>query len=163
MTWIKKDLLLFNILNNFGKKYLEEQIVKASSTFAKLKVQPPYVIFGYYSISNNSFNWLNNMNMESYKLIKKGYTSVFKSMDTVRKLCNPIVKLNTKYSNVIPYLLDIINAAFRVVRFKQGDNYVYALVKLEGLREIFNFDEFEQTMYMYRHFEALNKKTAAKK
>lgn len=161
MNWTKKDILLFNILNSFGEKYLETQINEASSVFAKMKVKPQYIIFGYYSTKSDIFTWLNNMNNESLKLIKKGYISVFKTIETINKLCKSSIKLNRKYMNVIAYLLDIINASFRVVRFKKGDNYIYALAKLEGLKEIFNFDEFEKAMFIYRYSDKLTASPAS--
>jgi hypothetical protein len=62
--------------------------------------------------------------------------------------------------NVIPYLMEALNAQFSVVRFKSPTAYIYALTKIEGIKETFNYEEFDSAMFIYRYFNKLNKKAA---
>ena len=159
MTWTKKDRVLFTILNQFGKDDLEKQIEDASKKFVKLKTKPEFfVVFGHYDLAKDEFILENNMNKMTYDFFKKGYLPVFGSDETVKKLCRPVVKLDKKDMNVIPYLLEIINAAFSVIRFKSNGLYTYALVKLDGVRESFDFEKFRDSMFLYRSFDKIDKK-----
>ena len=59
--------------------------------------------------------------------------------------------------NVIPYLMEALNAKFSVVRFKSPTNYIYALTIIEGLEETFNYEEFDSAMMLYRKHDELDK------
>jgi hypothetical protein len=163
MTWSEKDEILFSTVNIFGKEHLEAQIEDASEKFTKLKRRPEFfAIFGYYNLDKNIFVWQNEMNNISYDFVKKGYMSLFKSDETIKKLFQPVVKFDRKDMNVIPYLMEALNAQFSVLRFKSPTTYIYALTKIEGIKETFNYEEFDSAMFIYRYFNKLNKKAATK-
>lgn len=158
MSWTKKDKVLFTTINIFGKKHLERQITESSKKFATLKKRPEFfTIFGNYNLQKNEFVWLNNMNNISYNFVINGYMPLFESDSTLKKLFKPVVRFNKEDMNVIPYLMEILNAKFSVVRFKASTNYVYALTVIDGLKETFKYEEFDSAMYFYRKHDELDR------
>lgn len=166
MPWTKKDKVLFTTIKIFGKKHLEKQITESSKKFATLKKRPElFTYFGKYNLQKNEFVWLNNMNNISYNFVINGYMPLFESKVTLKKLFQPVVRFNEEDMNVIPYLMEALNAKFSVVRFKTSTNYVYALTVIEGLKETFKYEEFDSAMMFYRKHDELDKiyKERAKK
>ena len=160
--WTEKDKTLFTIVNNFGEKDLEAQIEQASDKFSHLKQRPDFfTIFGFYDLTKDIFIWQNKMNILSYDFSKK-YLPIFDSDETLKKLFEPIVKFDKKDMNIIPYLMEALNAEYSVVRFKSHTAYMYALVKLDDIKETFNFDEFDAALFFYRYFENIDKKYKSK-
>ena len=160
--WTEKDKTLFTIVNNFGEKDLEIQIQQASDKFSQLKQRPDFfTIFGFYDLTKDEFVWQNKMNILSYDFSKK-YLPIFDSDETLKKLFEPIVKFDKKDMNVIPYLMEALNAEYSVVCFKSHTAYMYALVKLDDIKETFNFDEFDAALFFYRYYENINKKYKSK-
>lgn len=160
--WTEKDKTLFTIVNNFGEKDLEAQIEQASNKFSHLKKRPDFfTIFGVYDLTKDIFIWQNKMNILSYDFSKK-YLPIFDSDETLKKIFEPIVKFDKKDMNVIPYLMEALNAEYSVVRFKSHTAYMYALVKLDDIKETFNFDEFDAALFFYRYFENIDKKYKSK-
>ena len=160
--WTEKDKTLFTIVNNFGEKDLEIQIQQASDKFSQLKQRPDFfTIFGFYDLTKDEFVWQNKMNILSYDFSKK-YLPIFDSDETLKKLFEPIVKFDKKDMNVIPYLMEALNAEYSVVRFKSHTAYIYALVKLDDIKETFNFDEFDAALFFYRYYENIDKKYKSK-
>ena len=160
--WTEKDKTLFTIVNNFGEKDLEIQIEQASDKFSQLKQRPDFfTIFGFYDLTKDEFVWQNKMNILSYDFSKK-YLPIFDSDETLKKLFEPIVKFDKKDMNVIPYLMEALNAEYSVVRFKSHTVYIYALVKLDDIKETFNFDEFDAALFFYRYYENIDKKYKSK-
>ena len=158
MSWTKKDKVLFTTINIFGKKHLERQINESSKKFATLKKIPEFfTIFGNYNLQKNEFVWLNDMNKASYKFVKDGYMPLFESKTTVKKLFQPVVRFSKEDMNVIPYLMEALNAKFSVVRFKSPTNYIYALTIIGGLEETFKYEEFDSAMYFYRKHDELDR------
>lgn len=163
MTWSERDKILFSTVNVFGKEHLETQIEEASEKFLQLKKRPHFfVIFGYYNLNNDEFVWQNEMNKISYDFVKKDYMSLFKSDETIKKLFQHIVKFDKKDMNVIPYLMEALNAKFNVIRFKSNTNYIYALTSVDGVKETFNFEEFDAAMFIYRFYNEIDKKNKSK-
>lgn len=160
--WTEKDKTLFTIVNNFGEKDLEIQIEQASDKFSQLKQRPDFfTIFGFYDLTKDEFVWQNKMNILSYDFSKK-YLPIFDSDETLKKLFEPIVKFDKKDMNVIPYLMEALNAEYSIVRFKSHIAYIYALVKLDDIKETFNFDEFDAALFFYRYYENIDKKYKSK-
>ena len=160
--WTEKDKTLFTIVNNFGEKDLEIQIEQASDKFSQLKQRPDFfTIFGFYDLTKDEFVWQNKMNILSYDFSKK-YLPIFDSDETLKKLFEPIVNFDKKDMNVIPYLMEALNAEYSVVRFKSHTVYIYALVKLDDIKETFNFDEFDAALFFYRYYENIDKKYKSK-
>ena len=160
--WTEKDKTLFTIVNNFGEKDLEIQIEQASDKFSQLKQRPDFfTIFGFYDLTKDEFVWQNKMNILSYDFSKK-YLPIFDSDETLKKLFEPIVNFDKKDMNVIPYLMEALNAEYSVVRFKSHTAYIYALVKLDDIKETFNFDEFDAALFFYRYYENIDKKYKSK-
>ena len=160
--WTEKDKTLFTIVNNFGEKDLEIQIEQASDKFSQLKQRPDFfTIFGFYDLTKDEFVWQNKMNILSYDFSKK-YLPIFDSDETLKKLFEPIVNFDKKDMNVIPYLMEALNAEYSVVCFKSHTAYMYALVKLDDINETFNFDEFDAALFFYRYYENINKKYKSK-
>ena len=160
--WTEKDKTLFTIVNNFGEKDLEIQIEQASDKFSQLKQRPDFfTIFGFYDLTKDEFVWQNKMNILSYDFSKK-YLPIFDSDETLKKLFEPIVNFDKKDMNVIPYLMEALNAEYSVVRFKSHTAYIYALVKLDDIKETFNFDEFDAALFFYRYYENIEKKYKSK-
>ena len=160
--WTEKDKTLFTIVNNFGEKDLEIQIEQASDKFSQLKQRPDFfTIFGFYDLTKDEFVWQNKMNILSYDFSKK-YLPIFDSDETLKKLFEPIVKFDKKDMNVIPYLMEALNAEYSVVCFKSHTAYMYALVKLDDIKETFNFDEFDAALFFYRYYENIDKKYKSK-
>jgi hypothetical protein len=158
MSWTEKDKVLFSIVNSFGKKHLDRQIYEASKAYTQLKTKPEFFeIFGYYDLSKNIFVWQNNMNIQVSNFSKQ-YLPVFGSDETLKKLFRPVVKFDEKDMNVIPYLMDMLHGAFNVIRFKSKNAYVYALVRLNNIKETFKFDEFNAALFIYREHGKINKK-----
>ena len=158
MSWTKKDKVLFKTVNIFGEKHLERQINESSKKFATLKKIPEFfTIFGNYNLQKNEFVWLNDMNKVSYKFVKDGYMPLFESKTTVKKLFQPVVRFSKEDMNVIPYLMEALNAKFSVVRFKSPTNYIYALTIIGGLEETFKYEEFDSAMYFYRKHDELDR------
>jgi hypothetical protein len=157
MTWSEKDEILFSIVNIAGKEHLEQQIENASNKFLQLKKRPEFfVIFGYYNLNKDNFVWQNEMNKISYNFVKKDYMSLFNSDETIKKLFKPIVHFNRKDMNVIPYLMEALNAKFSVVRFKSQTDYIYALTIVDN-NETFNYEDFDAQMFLYRFHNQLIK------
>ena len=160
--WTEKDKTLFTIVNNFGEKDLEIQIEQASDKFSQLKQRPDFfTIFGFYDLTKDEFVWQNKMNILSYDFSKK-YLPIFDSDETLKKLFEPIVNFDKKDMNVIPYLMEALNAEYSVVCFKSHTAYMYALVKLDDIKETFNFDEFDAALFFYRYYENIDKKYKSK-
>ena len=90
---------------------------------------------------------------------------LFESKVTLKKLFQPVVRFNEEDMNVIPYLMEALNAKFSVVRFKSPTNYIYALTVIDGLKETFKYEEFDSAMMFYRKHDELDKiyKERAKK
>lgn len=163
MTWTEKDKVLFSIVNQFGDKYLEKQIENASAKFLTFKKRPNFfVIFGYYNLNNNVFVWQNKMNEISYNFVKNGYMPLFDSDKTIKKLFSSVVHFEEKDMNVIPYLMEALNAQFSVIRFKSQTDYIYALTSIDDIKESFKYDEFNDVMFLYRYFNRLNKDIESK-
>ena len=97
------------------------------------------------------------MNKLSYNFVKGGYIPLFESKTTLKKLFQPVVRFSKEDMNVIPYLMEALNAKFSVVRFKSPTNYIYALTIIEGLEETFNYEEFDSAMMLYRKHDELDK------
>ena len=156
--WTEKDKVLFKTINIFGKKHLEKQINESSKKFATLKKRPEFfTIFGNYNLQKNEFVWLNDMNKVSYKFFKDGYMPLFESKTTLKKLFQPVVRLDKEDMNVIPYLMEALNAKFSVVRFKSPTNYIYALTVIDGIEETFKYEEFDSAMMFYRKHDELDR------
>ena len=156
--WTEKDKVLFKTINIFGKKHLEKQINESSKKFATLKKRPEFfTIFGNYNLQKNEFVWLNDMNKASYKFVKDGYMPLFESKTTVKKLFQPVVRFSKEDMNVIPYLMEALNAKFSVVRFKGPNNYIYALTIIDGIEETFKYEEFDSAMMFYRKHDELDR------
>ena len=156
--WTEKDKTLFRTVNIFGKKHLEKQINESSKKFATLKKRPEFfTIFGNYNLQKNEFIWLNGMNKISYNFVKGGYMPLFESKVTLKKLFQPVVRLDKEDMNVIPYLMEALNAKFSVVRFKSPTNYIYALTVIDGIEETFNYEEFSSAMMFYRKHDELDR------
>lgn len=163
MTWSKKDEVLFSTVNIFGKEHLEAQIEDASEKFTRLKKRPEFfVVFGYYDLNKDIFVWQNDMNNISYDFVKKSYMALFKSNETIKKLFQPLVKFDKKDMNVIPYLMEALNAQFSVIRFKGPSTYIYALTKVESVKETFKYEDFDGAMFIYRYFNEIDKKYSNK-
>ena len=158
MSWTKKDKVLFTTINIFGKKHLERQINESSKKFATLKKRPEFfTIFGNYNLQKNEFVWLNDMNKISYNFVKGGYMPLFESKTTLKKLFQPVVRLDKEDMNVIPYLMEALNAKFSVVRFKSPTNYIYALTVIDGIEETFKYEEFDSAMMFYRKHDEFDR------
>jgi len=156
--WTEKDKTLFRTVNIFGKKHLERQINESSKKFATLKKRPEFfTIFGNYNLQKNEFIWLNGMNKISYNFVKGGYMPLFESKVTLKKLFQPVVRLDKEDMNVIPYLMEALNAKFSVIRFKSPTNYIYALTVIDGIEETFNYQEFDSAMMFYRKHDELDR------
>lgn len=154
MNWSEKDKKLFKIVNNFGKNHLEKQIEEASQKYFTLKITPPfYTIFGYYNNTNNVFCWENKMNELSYNTFKKHHINLFYSDSTIKNLFKPIVKFDSEYSYIIPYLMEAFNKNFNIVRIKSCNCYIYALTKVEGITKTFNYELFEEALINYKNKE----------
>jgi len=160
----KKDKILFRILNQFGKSDLEAQIQHSSQVFSTLK-QPPetFTIFGYYDLNHKTFNWLNGMNEIMQRFISEGYQSVFGSDKSWKKLFQSSVRLQSNDKNVIPYLMEIINAKYNVIRFITSQYEIYALVSLPNTKETFSFEEFNSAMFLYRFDKKMEEKYGSKR
>lgn len=162
MNWSEKDKILFSIVNTFGKEHLESQIEEASEKFIKLKERPNFfVIFGYYNLNKDIFVWQNEMNTISYNMVKRNYISLFKTDETIKKLFQSIIHFDKDDMNIIPYLMEALNAKFNVVRFKGPTDYIYALTAVDSVKETFNYEEFDASMFIYRFyndFQNVNKK-----
>jgi hypothetical protein len=164
MTWTEKDKILFSTINAFGEDHLEAQIQDASKKFVKLKRRPEFfVVVGYYDLDKNEFVWQNDMNKMSADFVKKGYMPLFKTNNTLNKLFKPVVKFDRKDMNVIPYLLEIINAKFSVIRFKGPKQYIYALTIVDDAKETFKYKDFDAAMFIYRNYDEIEKKYGANK
>lgn len=159
MVWTKKDKVLFRILQDFGRSDLEAQIQRSTRIFLKYKTPPPsFMLFGYYDPKKQEFVWMNDMNRRMVRFIKGGYQPLFGSDTSWKKLFRSTVSLPSSYQNVIPYLMEILNARYRVVRLEDKGFPVYGLVSLEGVKQTFSFEEFKQVMFLYRMDDDLEKK-----
>ena len=98
------------------------------------------------------------MNKMTANFIKKGYKPLFKTDKTLKKLFKPVVKFDRKDMNVIPYLLEIVNAKFSVIRFKGPKEYIYALTIVDDAKETFKYDDFNAAMFIYRNYNEIEKK-----
>lgn len=158
MTWSERDKILFSTVNIFGKEHLEAQIEEASEKFLTLKKRPNFfAIFGYYNLNKDIFVWQNDMNTISYDMVKGNYMSLFKTDETLKKLFQPIVHFEKKDMNVIPYLMEALNARFSVVRFKGPNDYIYALTQVEGVDETFKYEDLDAALFTYRMHNQLDK------
>lgn len=163
MSWTKKDKVLFRILQEFGASDLEAQIRRSSRAFSARKTPPESVtIFGYYDTATQQFVWLNDMNRKLRRFIEEGYQPLFGDDTSWKKLFRQNVHLPLTYQNVIPYLMEIVNARYRVVRLSDQGRDVYALVTLKNVKQTFSFDDFSEAMFLYRMDDAMEKKYGAK-
>ena len=154
--WTNKDKLLFHIIESFGRP--NESSKKVVETFRKRKNKPDVTLFGVYDRASETFYWMNGINEITLNMVRQHYQSVFGSDETIVKLCKPVVRLERKYHCVIPYLVDILNAAFSVLPVQRGEQMMFGLVKL-GLKDDFDFNAFDGAMGAYRlsHLHPLRK------
>jgi hypothetical protein len=158
MNWTEKDKHLFKIVNQFGKYHLENQIQEASNKYFTLKKIPDfYSVFGCYDMDSKTFHWENKMNEHSYSITKNKYMDIFGSDYTLKNLFKPTVRINVKYMNVIPYLMEALNENLNVVRVKSFNGYIYALTKVEGINKTFNLNVFEEALIPYRNEKGIVK------
>ena len=158
MSWSKKDKVLFRILQEFGKSDLEAQIQASTRAFLVRKIPPSSVVpFGYYDKKHHEFVWLHGMNRRMERFVAEGYQPLFGEDRSWKKLFHATVPLSPMYQNVIPYLMEIVNARYRVVRLMHNGQEVYALVPLR-IKQTFSFDDFSQAMFLYRMDDAMEKK-----
>jgi len=148
MIWTKKDRLLLNIIVEFGNQSI--RTTDAANAFSRATIKPQIDEFGSYDPSTHIFRWRNGMNTTMLDMIRNHYMSVFGSDKTLVKLFRPTVHLEARYQFVIPYLMDILNAAFHVIRMRHGSHIIYGLVKINVPNSI-DFDRFEQALMVYRH------------
>jgi hypothetical protein len=87
---------------------------------------------------------------------------LFKSDETIKKLFQPVVKFDEKDMNVIPYLMEALNAKFSVIRFKSPTAYIYALTQIDDVKETFKYEDFDGAMFIYRYFNEIDKKYSNK-
>lgn len=159
MVWTKKDKVLFRILREFGKSDLEAQIQRSTRMFLKYKTPPPsFMLFGYYDPKKQEFVWMNDMNHRMVRFIKGGYQPLFGSDTSWKKLFRSNVSLPYSYQNVIPYLMEILNARYRVIRLEDKGFPVYGLVSLDRVKQTFSFENFQDAMFLYRMDNNLEKK-----
>lgn len=157
MVWTTRDEILFSILNRFGKEHFEKQIERNTHAFLRLKHDPEwFVVFGIYDRDNHAFEWKNDVNAITYNQVIDHYMSIFGTDVTIKKLCKSRVVLESKYQNVIPYLVEFLNTRFKVVRQVHANKIIYALVTLDKDTE-FNIDEFDAAMFYYRQYKKLKK------
>jgi hypothetical protein len=145
--WTKKDKLFFSIVNHYGNDYLKkngEQIMKTFQMKQAIADQ-----FGYYDKTSSTFHWLQGINHMIYKLCMTHYFNVFRSKETIRKLCQPTVRIEPPNQYVIPYLVQFLNAAFSVIPFHEGNRTVYGFTRL-GIKDSFDFGAFNASMGAYR-------------
>jgi hypothetical protein len=145
--WTHKDKLLFHIIEKYGRQ--NENSKKVVETFRKRKNKPDVTLFGVYDKPSETFYWTNGMNEITLNMVNTHYQEVFGSNETIVKLCKPVVRLEQKYHCVIPYLMDILNAAFSVLPVQRGEQMMFGLVKL-GLQDDFDFNAFDGAMGAYR-------------
>jgi len=145
--WTKKDKILFSIVNHYGNTYLQKEGQRIMKVFQMKHATTDE--FGYYDTTRHTFHWLNDINHVIYKLLTTHYLGVFESKETIRKLCQPTVPLESHNQYVIPYLVQFFNAAFSVIPFHNGKKIVYHMVKL-GIKDSFDFDAFNASMGAYR-------------
>jgi len=153
MSWTKKDYILFKIVNDFGKEFLETQIQRNSEIFFKLKHQPDlFLIIGYTDLIKNTFNWKNDMNYVSYDFVKNMYKELFTSDELLYKLFTPVVKLDSQNINIIPYLLEALNPQLNVIQYKSKNHCIFILTKLENVEKMFNMDKFRTALSVYNNY-----------
>lgn len=163
MNWTEKDKLLFSIIHTFFRDQIGAQIQTSSERFTSLKERPSFfTIFGYSDLGKNEFIWINNMNTISCSHSKK-YVSIFGSDETLKKLFEPRINFDTKYMNVIPYLMDLLNSNLSVIQFKSHNIIVYALVNLDVEKDTLNYEIFESSMFVYREYNSQDTYTTVKK
>jgi hypothetical protein len=163
MSWSKKDKVLFRTLQDFGKSDLEAQIKRSSRYFSTLEKRPEsFTLFGYYDPSHHEFIWMNGMNLRMKRFIAEGYQPLFGSDTSWKKLFLPTVSLPSSYQYVIPYLMEIVNARYRVIRLQDKGYDVYALATLP-VKQTFSFDEFSNAMFLYRMDDKMEKKYGARR
>jgi hypothetical protein len=100
------------------------------------------------------------MNKISYNFVKNGYMPLFNSDETIKKLFQPTIKFDRKDMNVIPYLMEALNAKFSVIRFKSPTAYIYALTIIDDVKETFKYDDFDAAMFIYRYFNKTDRKSS---
>ena len=103
------------------------------------------------------------MNRTLKRFIEEGYQPLFGDDMSWKKLFRAKVPLSSAYQNVIPYLMEIVNARYRVVRLSDHGREVYALVTLQNVKQTFSFDAFSNTMFLYRMDDAMEKKYRTRK
>jgi hypothetical protein len=159
MHWSKKDKIFFRIIEDFGKSDLEKQIGLSSDAFSKLHHRPEsFTLFGYYDKEKQIFVWENDMNHTIKRFMEEGYQPVFGSDTSWKNLFRSTVPLPSRHKNVIPYLMEIVNARYRVVRLSHPNYDIYALVSLQNIKETFSYEEFSNAMFLYRIDDQLEKK-----
>jgi hypothetical protein len=149
--WTKKDRLLLNLINEFGKQSVRKQAIATAKAYANADPKPAINEFGTYDPATHIFRWQNDMNHTMLDMVRNHYISIFGSDETLNKLFRHTVHLNTRDQFVIPYLMDILNAAFHVIRFRHGTIIVYGLIKLD-VPNMIDFERFEHALLAYRMF-----------
>jgi len=148
MIWTKKDRLLLDLIIEFGNQSI--RTTNAAIAYSKAIVKPQIDEFGSYEPSTHIFRWRNGINTMMLDMVRTHYMNVFGSDETLVKLFRPSIYLEARYQFVIPYLMDILNAAFHVIRMRRGSQIIYGLVKIDVPNSI-DFNRFEQALMMYRH------------
>ena len=105
---------------------------------------------------------MNDMNRRMIRFIEEGYQPLFGSDTSWKKLFRPTVSLPSSYQNVIPYLMEILNARYRVVRLEDKGFPVYGLVSLDRVKQTVSFNDFQSAMFLYRMDDAMEKKYGAR-
>jgi hypothetical protein len=160
MGWTKKDKVLFRIIQEFGDSDIEAQIQKSTEMF--FQKPTTFTVFGYYDAAHHQFVWQQDMNRRMEQFIRGGYQPLFGSDRSWKKLFRSRVPLPPRYQNVIPYLMEMLNAQYRVIQFVHDGHDTYAFVELP-VKQTFSFDAFSNAMFLYRMDDEMEHKYGSKR
>jgi hypothetical protein len=103
------------------------------------------------------------MNQIMKRFMEEGYQSLFGSDVSWKKLFNNKVSLPSNYKYIIPYLMEIVNSRYRVIRFVENKKDVYAFVDIKNTKQTFSYHDFYLDMFLYRIDDKLEKKYGSTK
>lgn len=152
MKWTATDRLFFDVIKEYGTRYIIP-LFEASSAMAKelgvTNDPSSLTLFGEYDPSTQTFVWKNRMNVISYEHIRRSYASLFRAISAIPRLFQSRVPLCPTDADVIPFLMKIIHPAFHILYATSGEKELFFLVKLP-LKDMLPIDQLEGALSVYR-------------
>jgi hypothetical protein len=154
--WTKKDRVFFSLLRQVGHQVFDREIQEATHYLRTHSVTQTLYPIGHYDEKHSQFIWNREVRLLTMAQIRDHYLPFFGSLETVNRLTEEVVPLSPSNRRILPYLICLLNANFRVISVKKKGVEHYGMIKLP-LPSHFDFDAFDRAMESYRKMPSPSK------